>query len=74
MRKKQKLPAGEAMSLYLGESYKKEAIRLYVRQPLLQIIMKSFNRYFASQPKALAPNTAASLSFNSEGITFTLPL
>ena len=23
MRKKQKLPAGEAMSLYLGESYKK---------------------------------------------------
>ena len=34
--------------------------------------MTSF--YLASQPKALAPNTAASLSFNSESITLTLPL
>gem|GEM_PF-6282751 len=30
--------------------------------------------HLASQPKALAPNTAASLSFNSENMTFTLPL
>ena len=28
----------------------------------------------ASQPKALAPNTAASLSFNSERSSLTLPL
>lgn len=28
----------------------------------------------ASQPRALAPNTAASLSFNSESTSFTFPL
>lgn len=72
--KKTETPRGFDVSLFGRILQKKEAIRRYVRQPLLQIIMKSFGRYFASQPNALAPNTAASLSFNSEGITFTLPL
>lgn len=59
---------GDKQKLYCYMNTKKEDTFQYP----LSIYFQFY--YLASQPKALAPNTAASLSFNSEGTTFTLPL